>query len=596
MADQNVKVGVDLEVKTKSLRTQLREATMELVKLQDTAGASTDEIVKLSQKIAGLKDRIGDARDTIDAFNPDAKFKAFSASIQGVTGAFSAVQGAMALFGSESEDLQKQLLKVQGALALSEGLNSVLSSVDAFKNLGLVIRTQVVTAFSTLRGAILTTGLGALAIALAEGYLLWQDYAEGIEKVREKLKKLREEEATRIKEDRDFMLQIIERNRRKEIIEAKMKGESEENIQKIEEKFAQRRVRARARALGEASSDEKLYDELKKELTEEEIVRDEKIADNKQKKREKDKQEEQKKLAELQRLKEEADQKWIETEQNRINRLEEISKSSRDLGLSEFDKQRNALNDQLQKDLEMFADNAEMKSILLRENFRAMREIAKKESETMTDEQQKGFDKYIKDLEKSGEREAKAKEKTQNMIMKSMDNTIKKTQDQTKIDNMNRQIRLQNAEAIGNALGALSGMAEQGSDLQKSLALGQVAIDTAVAISSLTANSEANPANAVTFGGAGISQFATGIIRILANIAQAKSILSQAPGNGGSVSTPSISTSAPVMPQYQAPQATRLDQQSLNTISNVVARAYVVESDITGSQKRIKRIETASKF
>lgn len=596
MADQNVKVGVDLEVKTKSLRTQLREATMELVKLQDTAGASTDEIVKLAKKVADLKDRIGDARDTIDAFNPDAKFKAFSASIQGVTGAFSAVQGAMALFGAESEDLQKQLLKVQGALALSEGLNSVLSSVDAFKNLGLVIREQVVTAFSTLRGAILTTGLGALAIALAEGYLLWQDYAEGIEKVREKLKKLREEEAKQIKQDRDWEIEALERYRRKAIVEAKMKGESEEQIAQIEEKYNRLRVKAKARALGEASSDEKLYDELKKDLVEEEIARDEKIADNKQKKREKEKQEQEKHLAELQRLRDEADQREIEAQQKKIDRLFAISKEIRDLGLDEFDKQRNALNDQLQTDLEMFADNAKMKDVVLQQHFRSMREISKKESETMTEEQQKEFDKYIKDLEKRGEKEQKAREKTQNMIMKSMDKSIAKTQDQTKIDNLNRQIRLQNAEAIGNALGALSGMAEQGSDLQKGLALGQVAVDTAVAISSLTANSEANPANAVTFGGAGISQFATGIIRILANIAQAKSILSQAPGNGGSISTPSISTSAPVMPQYQAPQATRLDQQSLNTISNVVARAYVVESDITGSQKRIKRIETASKF
>lgn len=596
MADQNTKVGVELTADTRSLRTQLREATMELVKLQNTAGATSEEIAKVAKRTAELKDRIGDARDTIDAFNPDAKFRSFSASIQGVAGAFSATQGALALFGAESENLQKQLLKVQGALALSEGLNSILGAKDAFGNLGNVIKNDVLPMFSTLRGAIIGTGLGALAIALAEGYILWQDYAEGIEKVREKLKKLREDTERQIRSQKESELDALERLRRKAIAEAQIKGASEEAIANIEEKFSRLKVRAKARALGEASSDEKLYDEFKKDLQEEEIVREEKKADRISKNREKSKQEDEKRLAELQRAKEEADQKWIETEQKKLDRLDEISKASRDLGLSEFDIQRNALNDQLQKDLLMFADNAKMKSILLAENFRAMREITIKESETMTDKEQKSFDAYVKNLEKQGDKEAKAKEKTQNMIIKSMDKSIAKTQDQTKTDNLNRQIRLQNAEAIGNALGALSGMAEQGSDLQKGLALGQVAVDTAVAISSLTANSEANPANAVTFGGAGISQFATGIIRILANIAQAKSILSQAPGNGGSVASPSISTSAPVMPQYQAPQATRLDQTSLNTISNVVARAYVVESDITGSQKRIKRIENASKF
>jgi hypothetical protein len=59
---------------------------------------------------------------------------------------------------------------------------------------------------------------------------------------------------------------------------------------------------------------------------------------------------------------------------------------------------------------------------------------------------------------------------------------------------------------------------------------------------------------------------------------------------------PSVDTSAPVYPSFIPPQATRLDQQSLNTISNVVARAYVVESDISGVTKRISRIENAARI
>jgi hypothetical protein len=41
----------------------------------------------------------------------------------------------------------------------------------------------------------------------------------------------------------------------------------------------------------------------------------------------------------------------------------------------------------------------------------------------------------------------------------------------------------------------------------------------------LTAASEANPANAFTFGAAGVAQFATGIVRIITNIAAAKEYL-----------------------------------------------------------------------
>ena len=166
------------------------------------------------------------------------------------------------------------------------------------------------------------------------------------------------------------------------------------------------------------------------------------------------------------------------------------------------------------------------------------------------------------------------------------------------IDKAEREAKENNANAIGGILGALSGLAEQGTALQKGLALGQVAIDTATAISSLMATSEANPLNTLTFGGAGIAQYAAGIVRILSNVAQATSILNSVPA-GGSASAPSISAPsavAPITPNIPEPQAVALNQKSLNTISNVVTRAYVVESDITGSQKRIERIEKASRF
>ena len=166
------------------------------------------------------------------------------------------------------------------------------------------------------------------------------------------------------------------------------------------------------------------------------------------------------------------------------------------------------------------------------------------------------------------------------------------------IDKAERIAKEENATAIGGILGALSGLAEQGTALQKGLALGQVAIDPATSLSSLMAVSEANPLNTLTFGGAGIAQYATGIIRILANVAQAKSILSSVPGGGSAQSTSiSIPTAeAPVIPSFTPNAPTALDQTSLNAIGNVAARAYVVESDITGSQKRIRRIENAARI
>lgn len=79
----------------------------------------------------------------------------------------------------------------------------------------------------------------------------------------------------------------------------------------------------------------------------------------------------------------------------------------------------------------------------------------------------------------------------------------------------------------------LAGLFSQGSEARRLFALAAIGTDTAQAISSLTAASEANPANAFTFGGAGAAQFAAGIIRILANIVAAKNFLDGGAFAGG---------------------------------------------------------------
>jgi uncharacterized protein YcbK (DUF882 family) len=155
------KTGVEgIITPVKSLRTQMMEARNEVVRISDaTGGKLTPELIKATKRAAELKDRVGDLGKTLDALNPDRKFAAFSQGIQGIAGGFAAAQGAMALFGNESEDVQKALLKVQGALALSQGINSVLELGDAFKN----IKTLLVAA--TISTEALAVANGELAVA-----------------------------------------------------------------------------------------------------------------------------------------------------------------------------------------------------------------------------------------------------------------------------------------------------------------------------------------------------------------------------------------------------------------------------------------------
>ena len=108
-----------------SLRQQVREATVEAVLLAQQYGDLTREPSQRQESAAKLKE-LSDVNAAINALNPEAKFTAIAKLASGIAGGFAATQGALALFGAESEDVQKALLKVQGALALSEGINQVL--------------------------------------------------------------------------------------------------------------------------------------------------------------------------------------------------------------------------------------------------------------------------------------------------------------------------------------------------------------------------------------------------------------------------------------------------------------------------------------
>jgi len=129
---------------TQSLKSQLREAQSEVAELSDKFGATSKEAIEAAKRAAELKDAIGDAKSLTDAFNPDAKFSALSGSLSGVASGFSAVEGSLALAGVESENLQETMVRLQAAMALSQGLQGIGESVDSFKQLSAVIKTTTI--------------------------------------------------------------------------------------------------------------------------------------------------------------------------------------------------------------------------------------------------------------------------------------------------------------------------------------------------------------------------------------------------------------------------------------------------------------------
>jgi hypothetical protein len=173
-----------------------------------------------------------------------------------------------------------------------------------------------------------------------------------------------------------------------------------------------------------------------------------------------------------------------------------------------------------------------------------------------------------------------------------------------------RDAKLTLASDIVNGVGALGNAfikdQKKLENFNKATALVQIGIDTAKAISSLVAASQANPLNGPTGGIAGITQFASGILQITTNIAKAKQILSSpnssaSASSSGSSSSDSGSSAASVVPQVNLfGQGNNLNTAgataSVNTSQNFVVQAVVSETDITNTQKKIDKIKKGSEL
>jgi hypothetical protein len=161
-----IKSTVELEVKSnlKGFKGEIRQATIEAQEAVRTFGEFSPEAVEAEKKLAKLRDRMEDFNDRVSAVNPD-KFAQVQTIVQGVARGFQAAQGAMALFGSESEDLQKTMVKLQGAMALADGLEGLGKIQQQFTAIAKNIKGGVIQAFQSL-GRMSTLAFGVIGIAL----------------------------------------------------------------------------------------------------------------------------------------------------------------------------------------------------------------------------------------------------------------------------------------------------------------------------------------------------------------------------------------------------------------------------------------------
>ncbi|GAA3638959.1 hypothetical protein [Flavivirga jejuensis] len=182
------------EVRTEnvSLATDLRKVKDELVKLELEGERGSARWNELKEKAIEYTTALEDTNAQLKKASSSTQgLDNLISAVNGVIGVFAVAEGAQALFGAGSEDLQKTLVKLNGALALLNGLQAIQAEVAkkgtaSNKALavvqGLYAKATDASAKSTLRlgAALKLLGIGLIVGLVAALVVYWKDVAKFI--------------------------------------------------------------------------------------------------------------------------------------------------------------------------------------------------------------------------------------------------------------------------------------------------------------------------------------------------------------------------------------------------------------------------------
>ena len=687
MAEEN-KIILDADVKP--LKKQLREATLELQNARQKFGELSTEAVTAAQKVAGIRDSIEDANEQAQQFDPGKRFQALTTAASTAAGGIAAAQGALALFGGESKDVEKALLKVQGAMALSQGLSQL-------KDIGKV-GDQLTTAFKGLtagangfKKALISTGIGALVVAVGLLVAYWDDILALVGGVSTEQKKLNEATQLDLQAQTEKLDAIdgqsnqlkLQGKSEKEILDLKI-AQTAEAIMAAEVNLANSiatkdaQVAAAKRnqeilagllkfvsfpltailgsidlissglkqigvldeattllddstkylasfvfdpvAVGEAGDAtikeaEGALNKLKEQsagfiLSQQEADKaaGAKGSEEREKQRQKEAEdlakanEEKLKMLEKQAEDEAAFEKQLNDirTKTRLDGIKDENEKARQQILVEFEKQRQEIleNDRLTSEqrtilgLELATQEQQALAAFEKtlEEANAIKEIEKLDAEMVKAENDFNLQKdllfqkqalidsqYAADLISQADYNAATEANTDARI---------------ELDKKEKEAKMANASQIAGLLGNLSSLVGKETAAGKAFAVAQATIDTY-----LSANKAYQSMVGIPVAGPALAAVAAGVA-VAGGIANVRKIMStKVPGGGGGVSAPSISGTAPAVtsavPTLGTSPVTALGTMMQN---QPPLRAYVVESEVTGTQKRVADIERRAGF
>ena len=238
--EQTETVSLSLKKELKLLKEQLA-----------TLPQGSEEYNKISKRAGEVSDKIGDINQRIKTLGSDThQIDRVVQGTQALSGAFSVASGASALLGENNEDLQKSMAKVESAIALTVGVQSVANALqkDTALTIGLTtVATNIQSAaqvayaavvgtttgaLKALRIALISTGVGALVVGLGLLVAALSSSKESTENEEDAIKRLTEANK-RYEESLQSELKSLDYVNKAQVLRAKILGQSETDIRKI---------------------------------------------------------------------------------------------------------------------------------------------------------------------------------------------------------------------------------------------------------------------------------------------------------------------------------------------------------------------------
>lgn len=188
-----VRIDTDPAKKSlKDLRKELQDIRNEMVNLEE----GSDAFLEMAQKGGELQHQISEIGESIRGASSDFGDMVGNVSnvAAGLVGAFNAVSGALQAMGVESEALDKTIARMQGLMAVVQGLGSIDTAIKSLDKLQHAIKGT--TGAARVLKAVMTPKIFlAVAAAVTALTFVFDAFNKEQERVAELTKKVNEERA-----------------------------------------------------------------------------------------------------------------------------------------------------------------------------------------------------------------------------------------------------------------------------------------------------------------------------------------------------------------------------------------------------------------